>query len=88
MYHLLHSTHQVFFICPFETLEKKEEKKKDAPPPKEKTPPPKQNTVSLGGISIQPTNDPVRDNCRKLLRQSLGIGAGSQLFLKFTKVEI
>jgi len=51
----------------------KEDKKKDAPPPKEKTPPPKQNTVSLGGISIQPTNDPVRDNCRKLLRQSLGI---------------
>ena len=80
--------HTIALFASFENLEKKEEKKKDAPPPKEKTPPPKQNTVSLGGISIQPTNDPVRDNCRKLLRQSLGIGIGSQLILKFTKVKI
>jgi len=49
---------------------KKEKKKEEA-----KKEEPKRAEMPTG-LSVQPTNDPVRDNCRKLLRQALGTEKG------------
>jgi len=46
-----------------ESTPKKETKEPKKEPPKVDMP---------SGLNVQPTHDPVRDNCRKLLRQALG----------------